>query len=155
MHGKKRRKREKRNKGYVTIKGKIYTDKKFEDLLNINGYSFTGAKVDKKTKSFNGSVAYSAGVVRGKVSLMFNARDMKKFVKGRILVAPETSPVFLPAMKKAKAIITDEGGIASHASITSREFKIPCIVGSKVGTKLLKNGQEIEMDTKSGEIKIL
>ncbi len=144
-----------RSKGYVTIKGKIYTGKDFAELLKKHGYIYSRKDVNKNIKAFEGLAAYSSGIVRGRVSLVFNIQDMKKFIKGKIMVSPETSPVFLPAMKKAKAIITDEGGITSHASIASREFKIPCIVGTKIATKALKNDQQIEIDTKNGIIKII
>lgn len=58
-------------------------------------------------------------------------------------------------MRKAKAIITDEGGITCHAAILSRELGIPCIIGTKVATKVLKNGDRIEIDTNAGLVKIV
>lgn len=142
-----------RSKGYVTIKGKIYTGKDFAELLKKHGYVYSSKKVDQNIKSLEGLVAYSSGITKGQVSLVFNIQDMKKFVKGKIMVSPETSPVFLPAMKKAKAIITDEGGITSHASIASREFKIPCIVATKIATKVLKDGDQVEVDADKGTVK--
>jgi len=64
-----------------------------------------------------------------------------------------TSPEFLPAMKKAKAIITDEGGVTCHAAIVSRELNIPCVIGTKVATKSLKDGDLVEVDTHQGIIR--
>ena len=72
-----------------------------------------------------------------------------------ILVSPMTVPDYLPAMKKAKAIITDEGGITCHAAIVSRELGIPCIVGTKIATQVLKDGDRVEVDANKGIVKIL
>lgn len=67
----------------------------------------------------------------------------------------ETDAIFLPIMRKAKGIVTDEGGILCHAAIISRELKIPCIVNTRKATKILKNGDLVEMNIKNGEIRIL
>ena len=75
--------------------------------------------------------------------------------KGDILVAPMTSPDFIVAMRKASAIITDSGGMTCHAAIVSRELKIPCIVGTNIATKLLKDKDIVEIDTSKGIIKKL
>ena len=66
-----------------------------------------------------------------------------------------TSPDYLPAMKRAAAILTDEGGMLSHAAIMSRELGKPCIVRCKIATKVLKNGDEIEVDADNGVVKII
>jgi pyruvate,water dikinase len=63
-----------------------------------------------------------------------------------------TVPDFLPAMKKAAAIVTDEGGITCHAAIVARELKIPCVIGTKNATKMLKTGDLVEVDTQTGKI---
>ena len=61
----------------------------------------------------------------------------------------------MAAIKNSVAIVTDEGGIISHAAITSRELKIPCIIGTKIATQVLKDGMEVEVDADNGIIKIL
>jgi len=66
-----------------------------------------------------------------------------------------TVPDFLPAMKKAKAIVTDEGGLTCHAAIVSRELSIPCIIGTRIATKVLKDGDLVEVDSNEGKIRIL
>ena len=66
-----------------------------------------------------------------------------------------TRPEFVPLMRKAKAIITDEGGITCHAAIISRELKILCIIGTKTATRLLKDGDLVEVDANTGVVKIL
>lgn len=90
----------------------------------------------------------------GKVKIILNPKD--NFLKeGEILVTSMTRPEFLPYMKKAKAIITNEGGITSHAAIISRELGIPCVIGTKFATEVLKNGDLVEVDIRKGIIKIL
>ena len=74
---------------------------------------------------------------------------------GDILVTRLTTPDFVVAMKKAAAIVTDLGGITSHAAVTSRELKIPCIVGTKNATRILKRGEMVEVDADQGIVKIL
>ncbi len=71
------------------------------------------------------------------------------------MVTYATSPEYVPAMKKSAGIITDEGGIVCHASIVSRELGIPCVVGTKVGTQVLKDGMEIELNATKGVVRIL
>ncbi len=72
---------------------------------------------------------------------------------GDILVTTMTRPDFMQLMRKAKAVVTDEGGIICHAAIVSRELGIPCIIGTKNATKILNTGDQIEMDLKTGIIK--
>lgn len=66
-----------------------------------------------------------------------------------------TDPSFLPVMKQAIAFITDEGGVLCHAAITARELKKPCIIGTKIATKVLKDGDLVEVDANHGIIKII
>jgi len=66
-----------------------------------------------------------------------------------------TQPEFLPAMKKASAIITDEGGLTCHAAIISRELGIPCIIGTKIATKVFKDGDIVEVDATRGIVTML
>ena len=75
--------------------------------------------------------------------------------KGQVLVSGSTGPEMILACKKAGAIITDEGGIISHAALVSRELGIPAIIGTKVATKILKNGDLVEVDANNGIVKIL
>ena len=66
-----------------------------------------------------------------------------------------TSPDYMVAVKKAAAIVTDEGGVTCHAAIVSRELKIPCIVGTKNATKALKTGDLVEVDADNGVVRLL
>ena len=112
-----------------------------------------------KTKKIKGIVASVAGgqskKIRGITKVVFNEKDFSKFKKGEILVTDETDAAFLPIMRLAKAIITNEGGILCHAAIVARELKKPCVTGTKIATQVLKDGDRVEIDTKKGIVKIL
>ncbi len=101
-----------------------------------------------------GYVAYGGRAI-GRARIINSVRHLNKMKPGDILVSVTTSPSLLPAMKKASAIITNEGGITSHAAIVSREMKIPCIVGAKDATKMFQDGQKLEVDAKHGWAKVI
>lgn len=84
-----------------------------------------------------------------------DSKEPDKVKEGDILVTFMTTPVFVPAMEKAAAIVTDEGGILCHAAIVSRELGIPCVIGTKIATKVLKDGDFVEVDANRGIIKII
>ncbi len=111
-------------------------------------------KEDENIEQIKGRVA-SKGKAKGKVVIIKGVSDIKKVKKGNIMVAVTTHPDFVPAMRICAAIVTDEGGITSHAAIVSREFGIPCIVGTKVATKLLNDGDVVEVDAEAGIVKKL
>jgi len=106
-------------------------------------------------RDFRG-VAASMGRVSGKVKVCFSSTDaIAKIEKGDILVASMTLPDYVPAMKKAAAIITDEGGVTCHAAIVSRELKIPCLVGTKIATKVLSDGDMVDVNANHALVIIL
>lgn len=105
-------------------------------------------------ETINGSVAYR-GKVTGEVSVVITKEDIDKFEEGGILVANQTTPEFVPAMKKAAAFITDQGGITCHAAIIAREMQKPCIIGTKIATKALSDGDQVEVDADNGIVKKL
>lgn len=94
----------------------------------------------------------SPGIVTGKVKIIKDPKDNDKVLKGDVLVAPMTTPDFVPAMKRAVAIVTDQGGQTSHAAIVSRELGVPCVVGTTHATKKLKDNQLITVDASAGEV---
>lgn len=96
--------------------------------------------------------AASQGRVKGKAKLIFNLKDVGKFQNGDILVTKMTEPSMVTVMIKAAAIVTDIGGITSHAAIISRELGIPCVVATKQATKILKDEMIIEVDGIKGEV---
>ncbi len=81
--------------------------------------------------------------------------EMGKMEYGDILVSSGTTPSIVPAMKKAAAIITDEGGLTCHASIVSRELNIPCVVALKIITQIVQDGDQLEVDATKGIVKII
>jgi phosphoenolpyruvate synthase/pyruvate phosphate dikinase len=99
-----------------------------------------------------GQPAYG-GKITGRTVIINHKSEFKKFRKNDVLITVMTHPEFLPIMRQAKAIITDEGGITCHAAITAREFKVPCIIGTKIATKVLKDGDIIEVDANKGIVK--
>lgn len=105
-----------------------------------------------KQKIILKGIPASAGVVKGKVRIILDPSECIKMKEGEILVTGMTNPFFTPAILIAKAIITDFGGTLSHAAIVARELDIPCIVGSKKATKVLKDKMIITIDGKKGVI---
>jgi pyruvate,water dikinase len=93
--------------------------------------------------------------ITGKVKILMSVSDLSKMEGGDILVSPMTTPEFVPAMRRASAIVTDEGGITCHAVIVSRELKTPCVTGIKIITKIVKDGDLVEVDADNGLVKII
>ena len=94
----------------------------------------------------------SPGIATGPVKVVKSPKELGKVKQGDILVAEMTSPDFVPAMKRAVGIITDKGGLTSHAAIVSREMGTACVVGTGEATKKLKDGTVVTLNGKSGEI---
>lgn len=95
------------------------------------------------------------GLVRGRVRVCVSLASIRAFKEGEILVASMTRPEYIIAMKKATAFVTDEGGITCHAAIISRELKKPCIIGTKIATKVLRDGDMVEVDAERGIVTVL
>jgi len=126
---------------------------------------FEGSDADEIIAAFDteqhgeqlqGLVANNAGkkTFEGVVSVVNDVAE-DPFTAGHILVASMTRPEYVPLMKKAAAVITDEGGITSHAAIVSRELGLPCIIGTRHATKLLKNGSRVALDLTAGTITVV
>lgn len=140
----------KKNTGFIFDKEKrILSDEEIEKymkwLLKDGGKEF---------KEIKGTIACK-GKASGRVKLVRSKEEMKGFKKGMVLVAYETTPDIIIIMKQASAIVTDFGGLTSHAAIISREFNIPCIVGTQNATNILKNGDLVEVNAHKGIIRIL
>jgi len=92
---------------------------------------------------------------------LFDGSSLKSFGKyfvsftDLIMIASMTRPDFIIAIKRAVAIVTDEGGVACHASIIAREMNKPCIIGTKIATKAIKDGDLIEVDAEKGIVKVI
>lgn len=135
---------------YFNGKSEILWREEIEKKINKNNIFDHNQEI----KELKGAVAYR-GNVKGKVQVLRNSKDIELFKQGNILVANQTTPEFVPAMKKAVAIVTDQGGITCHAAIVSRELKVPCVIGTKIATKILKDGDFIEVDADKGIVRII
>lgn len=140
----------KRLSGYALLNGELFLlnelDKKLKEL------NIVLEQPPAETKELTGDIAMK-GKAQGRVRLILHKEQISEFHEGEILVTENTEPSFLPAMKKAAAIVTDEGGITSHAAIVSRELKKPCIIGTKIATKAFKDGDMVEVDAEKGVVR--
>ena len=128
-----------------------------EKALSLN-HVFT---LTKEMDEVNG-IAITTGKVKGKVIIALMLNDKKKIKdlfrkmgEGQILVAQSTTPDIMGLCNKASAIVTDQGGMLSHAAIISREMNIPCIIGTEIATKVFKDGDLVEVDADKGIVKKL
>ncbi|MFA6502945.1 MAG: PEP-utilizing enzyme [Candidatus Paceibacterota bacterium] len=103
---------------------------------------------------FKGLTAYP-GKVTGRATIVRGAQDREKFKTGEILVCHDTTTELTSVIKKAAAIVADRGSLLSHTAIVAREFKIPCIVQAKIATKVIKDGDELEVDASGAIVRIL
>ncbi|ADC69008.1 phosphoenolpyruvate synthase [Methanocaldococcus sp. FS406-22] len=95
-------------------------------------------------------IGASPGIATGTVKIIRDVSEIDKVKEGDILVTEMTTPDMVPAMKKAAAIVTDEGGLTCHAAIVSRELGTPCVVGTKKATEILKDGMIVTVDGEKG-----
>ncbi len=142
----------KRDKGYFFGNNKLLLGKNRTDIEKI-------FKIKFKIKKFDSAVLQGAiaqmGVARGFVRRVMGHKQISEFKKGEILVSSMTIPDFLPAMKKAAAIVTNEGGVLCHAAILARELQKSCITGTKFATHILRDGDFIEVDVNNGVVKFI
>lgn len=110
-------------------------------------------RVSTTEDRLTGQVAYAGAIVRGRVAIVQSTRDMQKLKRGDVLVSSMTRPEFLMSIKRAAAIVTDEGGMMCHAAIVARELKKPCVVGTKHATRIFKNGERVMVDANKGIVK--
>ncbi|MDP3742108.1 MAG: PEP-utilizing enzyme [Candidatus Micrarchaeota archaeon] len=103
-------------------------------------------------ETLSGKTAFP-GKAKGTVRIVLDAKNPGVFNEGDILVTGMTRPEYLQLFKKAAAVVTDAGGVLSHAAITARELKKPCVIGTLKATKLLKSGDVVEVDADKGIIR--
>lgn len=142
----------KRINGYLYYEGNVYVGDEINKIIESHNIKFE----DEGTKEgeLKGQIAQK-GIVRGIVKLVSSVKHLDKVKEGDILVTAMTMPKYLPAMKRAAAFVTDEGGITCHAAIISREMKKPCVIGTKTATKVLKDGDVVEVDATHGKATII
>lgn len=133
--------------GYDKKKTSILTGKKANDIMSV--------LLSRESKSKLTGFSASPGKVTGVVRNINDTKKFNQFKKGEILVASHTTPDYVPVMKKAKAILTERGGVTSHAAIISRELNVPCIVGIHGLFGNFEDGQLVEVDAERGIVKVL
>ncbi len=138
--------------GSILFKNKfnILSGKELDQLKEIIKEKF---KVERTTE-VKGSPAFQ-GKVTGIARIVLSSFDIEKVKQGEILVAQMTFPNYVPAMERAAAFVTDEGGILCHAAIVSREMQKPCIIGTKTATQVFKDGDLVEVDAGKGIVRKL
>lgn len=143
---------------YVLFEAKkrLITGKRAKSLIDYIERSVLKKEEKKEIKG----LAVFWGVAQGKVKILSAAkhnlsREIKKVKDGEIVVTSMMRPHLLPALAKAGGVITNEGGLTSHAAIMARELKVPTIVGAKIATKVLKDGQLVEVDANKGIVRII
>lgn len=124
-------------------KAKAFLDRQFFEKVTIEDVS-----------ELKGTPA-CVGRVKGAVKVINYPEEMGKMKVGDIMVSHATFPALVPAMKKAAAIVTDDGGLTCHAAIVARELKKPCVVGTKIATRVLKDGDMVEVDANKGIVRKL
>lgn len=139
-----------RTQGFLYLHGKITPTKNGLALLKRKRYLVPIENFDQEI--ITGQVAFRGKKFTGVVRIVNSFEQMRRFKRGEILVSAMTIPPFLPAMIIAKAIVIDEGGVTCHAAIVAREMKKPCIIGTKIATKALKDGDRVEVDANKGVV---
>jgi phosphohistidine swiveling domain-containing protein len=146
-----------RSRGFIYSKdGIAVTDNSEADLKRVFaelGYDFI-PQANIETKDISGQIACK-GLARGAVRVIMSKKDIALLRQGEVLVTSMTTPEYLPAMQRSVAFVTDEGGITCHAAIVARELGKPCIIGTKIATQVLKDGDMVEVDAEKGVVKIL
>ena len=112
----------------------------------------SGAPVSATLGLLLSGLAASAGRAAGRVRILTSPSQQRELLDGEILVAEMTSPDWVPAMRRAAALITDGGGVTCHAAIVSRELQLPCVVGTGNATASLRTGQEVTVDGRTGKV---
>jgi len=100
-------------------------------------------------------VGASSGIAEGIAKIVSSPDEFDEVKEGTIMFCDMTNPAWAPVFPKLKGIVTNSGGVLAHPAIVSREFGIPCIVGSLIGTKVIKNGQKVRIDGTKGIVEIL
>ena len=145
----------KRKTGYIFTGGQIFTNLTFSEFCKQNDFiNPENNSIDQEVEKFSGQVAFPGKVI-GKVKKVLIKGDFSKVEAGDIIVAIMTNANFVPIFGLASAIVTDEGGITCHAAIVAREMKKPCIIGTKIATQVLKDGDKVEVDATRGIIRKL
>jgi phosphoenolpyruvate synthase/pyruvate phosphate dikinase len=142
-----------KRKEYFLLSSDGFSQENVERFITRKGWLLKEYQTEV-SEEIKGSVACK-GLARGIARIVLSGADFGKVKKGDVIVSSMSTPDYLPVLKKAVAIVTDEGGITCHAAIVSREMKKPCIIGTKIATKVLHDGDLLEVDADKGIVKII
>jgi pyruvate,water dikinase len=136
-----------------------------QDPIAIKVFGLTGFVLDKARKEMAGETVKvgkriegfpgAPGEIQGPARVIIDHKDFPKLKTGDILVCPYTSPAWTPIFPKIKGVVTDSGGMLTHAAITAREYGIPAVVGTWVATTAIKDGDVIRIDGTNGVVEIM
>lgn len=143
----------KRGMSYIMINRKIWTY--FGEATEPSGDVGSESSIKKKEEVIVTGMPANVGHAVGTVRIVRDLSELSKIQPGDILVASMTIPEFIPAMERASAFVTDEGGITCHAAIISRELGVPCVIGTKSGTRDLQEGDFVQVDAYLGRVTVL
>lgn len=145
-----------RQKGFVNItwKGKTRVIAGVKNIIQAMEQYNILAQTPLSKKGVKGRPA-CLGIVTGTVKIVRKISELEKVKKGDVLVARMTTPDYMLAIRNAAAIVTDEGGVTCHAAIVSREFNLPCIVGTKTATQVLSDGDVVEVNANEGIVRVI
>ena len=125
------------------------------EIFGLHHHFFEGIRNAGKQVDILVGVAASSGLVRGRARVLFTADQLHRIEPGEILVCESTSPNWTPCFGKIAACVCDGGGTLAHASIVSREYRIPCVVGVGTATLMIKTGDTVEVDGSKGIVRVI
>lgn len=142
-----------RVRGYVLLRkhGKPYRIASGEEAQVIIRQEI-GTTIPETATSVHGTVG-AAGFAKGHAVIVHTKHDLRRVKDGAVMIAVTTNPDYVPAMRRCSAIVTDEGGLTAHAAIVARELNKPCIVGTKVATRVFQDGDLVAVDAKRGMVR--
>lgn len=145
-----------REEGFALFNGNIILKENLKEFFEQNNMNIILKDEEKIIDSslIRGAIAYPGKVI-GKAKIVYTIEDTEKIKEGDIIISPMTVPNFIDAVKRASAIVTDEGGTVCHAALIAREFRKTCIVGTRNATKILKDNMIIEVDGNNGVVNII
>ncbi|MBI4043543.1 MAG: hypothetical protein HY393_01900 [Candidatus Diapherotrites archaeon] len=141
-------------KDFVLVRHTQGKEEVFLDERELKRFGLISQQDFSLVTELKGQTAF-AGKAQGKVHIIKFIEEAQHLIEGEVLVTGMTDPRYVPAMKKASAIITNEGGITCHAAIVSRELGIPCVIGTKIATKVLKDGWIVQVKANHGQVIVL
>ncbi len=145
----------KRKNKYIYFEGRLYPGLEISQLEKLEKLKILQKHNKTIPRHILEGVTAMKGKVVGRVKVILELEKLNKVKKGDILVTPMTTPGYLMGMQKAAAFVTDEGGLTCHAAIVAREIKKPCIIGTRIATQVLKDGDLVEVNGEEGIVRVI